>query len=50
MSEFLVIQNTRIEGIGTLGDLLKADGFNIKTILAKSEKIQDVDYDTIIIL
>lgn len=50
MSEFLVIQNTRIEGIGTLGDLLKADGFNIKTILAKSEKIPDVDYDTIIIL
>ena len=50
MAEFLVIQNTRIEGIGTLGDLLKADGFNIKTILAKSEKIPDVDYDTIIIL
>ncbi|HEX5457687.1 MAG TPA: gamma-glutamyl-gamma-aminobutyrate hydrolase family protein [Candidatus Nitrosotalea sp.] len=50
MSEFLVIQNTRIEGIGTLGDLLKADGFNTKTILAKNEKIPDVDYDAIIIL
>jgi GMP synthase-like glutamine amidotransferase len=50
MSEFLVIQNTRIEGIGTLGDLLKADGFDTKTILAKNEKIPDVDYNAIIIL
>lgn len=50
MSEFLVIQNTRIEGIGTLGDLLKADGFSIKTVLAKNEKIPDTKYDAIIIL
>lgn len=50
MSEFLVIQNTRIEGIGTLGDLLKTDGFNTKTILAKNEKIPDANYNAIIIL
>lgn len=50
MSEFLVIQNTRIEGIGTLGELLKADGFGIKTILAKNEKIPEVKQDAIIIL
>jgi GMP synthase (glutamine-hydrolysing) len=50
MSEFLVIQNTRIEGIGTLGDLLRADGFSTKTVLAKNEKIPDTKYDAIIIL
>ena len=50
MSEFLVIQNTRIEGIGTLGNLLKADGFSTKTILAKNEKIPQAKYDAIIIL
>ncbi len=50
MSEFLIIQNTKIEGIGTLGDLLKADGFSTKTILAKNEKIPENKYDAIIIL
>lgn len=50
MSEFLVIQNTKMEGIGTLGDLLKADGFSIKTVLAKNEKIPQTKHDAIIIL
>ena len=50
MSEILVIQNTKIEGIGTLGDLLKADGFNIKTVLAKNEKIPETKHDAVIIL
>lgn len=50
MSEFLVIQNTRIEGIGTLGDLLKADGFSTKTVLAKNEKIPNTKHNAIIIL
>ncbi len=50
MVEFLVIQNTRIEGIGTLGELLKTDGFDTKTILAKNEKIPQIKYDAIIIL
>lgn len=50
MSEFLVIQNTRIEGIGTLGDLIRADGFRITTVLAKNEKIPEKKYDAMIIL
>jgi len=50
MLEFLVIQNTKIEGIGVLGDLLKADGFSTKTVLAKSENIPDMKPDAIIIL
>ncbi|MGI0018406.1 MAG: type 1 glutamine amidotransferase [Nitrosotalea sp.] len=50
MVEFLIIQNTRIEGIGTLGELLKADGFRTKTILARNEKIPQTKYDAVIIL
>ncbi|MDE1770000.1 MAG: gamma-glutamyl-gamma-aminobutyrate hydrolase family protein [Thaumarchaeota archaeon] len=50
MSEILVIQNTKIEGIGLLGDLLKKDGFEIKTVLAKNEDIPDMKPDAIIIL
>lgn len=50
MSEVLVIQNTKVEGIGTLGDLLKADGCRIKTVLAKSEKIPETKHDAVIIL
>ena len=50
MSEILVIQNTRIEGIGVLGGLLKADGFRTKTILAKNEKIPETSPAAIIIL
>jgi GMP synthase-like glutamine amidotransferase len=50
MSEFLIIQNTKIEGIGTLGGLLKADGFGTKTVLAKNEKIPEAGYDAVIVL
>ncbi len=50
MSEFLIIQNTEIEGIGVLGNLLKADGFNTRTVLAKNEKIPNMKSDAIIIL
>lgn len=50
MSEFLVIQNTKIEGIGRLGELIEKDGFNIRTILAKSQNIPNVKPDAIIIL
>ena len=46
----LVIQNTKIEGIGMLGDLLKRDGFKIKTVLTKNEEIPDVKPVAIIIL
>lgn len=50
MTEFLVIQNTKIEGIGTLGDLIRTDGFDITTVLAKNEKIPQAKPDAIIIL
>jgi len=50
MSKILVIQNTKIEGIGLLGELLKKDGFGIKTVLAKNEDIPDIKPDAIIIL
>ena len=50
MSEILVIQNTKIEGIGLLGDLLEKDGFAIRTVLAKSEEIPDMKPGAIIIL
>ena len=50
MSKFLVIQNTKIEGIGVLGELLRKDGVDIKIVLAKSEEIPDMKPDAIIIL
>jgi GMP synthase-like glutamine amidotransferase len=50
MPEILVIQNTKIEGIGLLGELLKKDGFGVKTILAKNEDVPDIRPDAIIIL
>jgi GMP synthase-like glutamine amidotransferase len=50
MPEILVIQNTKIEGIGLLGELLKKDGFRIKTVIAKNEDIPDTRPDAIIIL
>lgn len=50
MSKFLVIQNTKNEGIGVLGELLRKDGVDINTILAKSEEIPDINPDAIVIL
>ena len=39
MSEVLLIQNTRIEGSGHLGNLLSNDGFDITSVHAKHEEI-----------
>jgi GMP synthase-like glutamine amidotransferase len=50
MSEVLVIQNTRIEGSGYLGELLKQDGFVINSINAKHEKIPEKKYSLVVIL
>lgn len=50
MPKFLVIQNTKIEGLGVLGELLRKDGVDFKTVLAKSEEIPDIKPDGIIIL
>ena len=50
MSDVLLVQNTRIEGSGYLGDLLLKDGFEITSINAKHEKIPDKNFSLIVIL
>lgn len=50
MASVLVIQNTRNEGIATLGKLFEEDGFSITTVLAKKEKIPSIDPRVIVIL
>ena len=50
MSDILVIQNTKNEGIATLGSLLEQDGFDITTVLAKKEKIPQLNHKAVIIL
>lgn len=50
MTDVLVIQNSRIEGSGILGKLLENDGFNIKQVFAKNEKLPQNDASFLIIL
>jgi len=50
MTDVLLVQNTRIEGSGYLGELLKNDGFEIKSINAKYEKLPDKDFSLTVIL
>ncbi len=50
MSDILVIQNTRNEGIATLGKMFEQDGFDTTTILAKKEKIPSIKPRVIVIL
>ncbi len=50
MSDVLFVQNTRIEGPGYLGDLLKEDGFDIHSVNAKHEKLPEKEYSLVVIL
>ena len=50
MSDILVLQNARYEGLAGLGKLLEEDGFNTKIVFAKQEKIPDLDSSAVIIL
>ena len=50
MADVLVVQNTRIEDTGVLGDLLENDGFKIKLVFAKKEKLPQNDYTLLIVL
>jgi GMP synthase-like glutamine amidotransferase len=50
VSKVLVVQNTRIEGSGYLGELLKQDGFVIDSVNAKHEKIPEEKYAFVVIL
>lgn len=46
----MLVQNTRAEGSGYLGDLLKNDGFDIVSVQAKTEKIPPTDFSLVVVL
>ncbi len=50
MSEVLVVQNTRVEGSGYLGELLNNDGFIITSVNAKHEKLPEKRYSLVVVL
>ena len=50
MSDVLLVQNTRIEGSGYLGELLSDDGFDITSINAKLETIPDKKFSLVVVL
>lgn len=50
MSDILVVQNTKNEGIATLGTLFEEDGFAITTVLAKKDPIPKMNPSSIVIL
>lgn len=50
MNDVLVVQNTRIEGSGYLGELLEQDSFSIKSVYAKKEDIPKNDFSLVVIL
>ena len=50
MSDVLLVQNTRIEGSGYLGELLQKDGFEIVSVNAKHEKLPDKAFSLVVIL
>jgi GMP synthase-like glutamine amidotransferase len=50
MSDILVIQNARYEGMSGLAKLLDDDGFTTEVIFAKKEKIPEINHSAVIIL
>ena len=50
MSDILVLQNAKYEGLSGLGRLLKEDGFVTEIVFAKKEKIPKIDHSAVIIL
>jgi len=50
MSDVLLVQNTRIEGSGYLGELLGNDGFDIQSVHAKHESLPNKNYSLVVIL
>ena len=50
MSDVLLVQNTRIEGSGYLGQLLSDDGFDITSVHAKHEEIPKKKFSFAVIL
>jgi GMP synthase-like glutamine amidotransferase len=50
MSDVLLVQNTRIESAGYLGELLTNDGFRINLVNAKHEALPEKNYSLVVIL
>jgi len=50
MTDVLVLQNSKIEGLGVLGNLLQSDGFTLLTINAKKEKIPTCVFSLLVVL
>lgn len=50
MADVLALQNSKIEGLGTLGNLLESDGFTIRTIYTKKEKIPDDIFSFLVVM
>ncbi|MFB5607976.1 MAG: type 1 glutamine amidotransferase [Candidatus Nitrosomaritimum yanchengensis] len=50
MSDVLFVQNTRIEGSGYLGELIKADGFSAHSVQAKTENLPQKEFSLVVIL
>ena len=50
MSNVLLVQNTRIEGSGYLGELLKNDGFKITSVIAKNDPLPHERFSLVVIL
>jgi GMP synthase-like glutamine amidotransferase len=50
MSKVLVIQNAGLEGPGTIGELLRHDGFDLEIIFAKKQKIPSLDHSMVLVL
>jgi len=50
MSDVLLVQNSKSEGSGYLGDLLKDDGFEITLVNAKHEQLPKKDFTLVVIL
>jgi GMP synthase (glutamine-hydrolysing) len=50
MSDVLIVQNTKVEGSGYLGDLLQNDGFDITSVNAKHESLPDEKFSLVVIL
>jgi len=50
MSDVLLVQNTRMEGSGYLGEILKNDGFEIIVVNAKHEQLPDKEFSLVVIL
>lgn len=50
MKDVLLVQNTRIEGSGYLGELLEKNEYHTESIHAKDESLPNKDYDLVVIL